>query len=1049
MALSATLVGSASSTTSGTSLVVTTTATIPANSTVLVAIAADNSGSGGTSNLVTPAVPAGLATQNPGVNTPWTTFTRSPGGAANDGAVVGMWVYNSGPTAIASGATFTYSFGTTTSKAAQVWYLSSSISGSFANKEASTGNTGSSTSPTVTASVTINRLAIGFLAHESNSGAPTADTDTTNGTWSSATQTTANTGTSNTSMILYSQYKVATATGNQTWNQTSFTSSDYANFLATFQELAIPTGTGAPALAAATASASGSATTTASASGAVTLANATASASGAVTVTGTGASTLADATADASGAVTVTSTGASTLADATAAASGSAIASGTATSTLSDATGTAYGSVVFSPSQLAPVLWLDASDTATITQSANAVSSWLDKSTNARTFTQTTASAKPTTNTRTVNGKNVIDFDGNDLLIGSGVVADWKFLHDGTKYLIAIALVQDGTSSAAIMGTGTSTSSFSLQRGTVSGGVPNLSHYVGGTLSTGRVNNLTTDLVAPFDRLTVFGVLGDPAQTTPVDRASIYVDGYVRPERWSSRTGALNTANPSFTLRLGGLSTTGSFNGAIAEIVVLTGTAATEANWNTLVGYLQVKWGGATVIHEYDTSGIVNDYLNYYPPEITVTGVEGTPTVATPGVITLDGVTGSTTISAVLSGSPTLGDATTSASGVVTVTGTVATALSSATGTATGSVTATAVGASNLVNATGSAVGSVTANGTASPSLANATGSASVVVTAIGTAAPSLANATAVIAGNSTIQISGSSTLANATAAIAGVAGNPTFGSSTLANATGAAVGAVTVIGTASPSLGAASASAAGVSPVQASGASTLTNATAAAVGSPIVAGAVAATLGAATSTASGTATATATEGATLGDAVAAAIGSPIANASGSSTLGNATCIGLQSFSQTKTTGIGTIPLTGLAGISNAGVMTIIGATATYGSRGLITFSGVAGRPQYGAITLTGSHVAPAGGPIDATPSIATFVIEGNSNTPTEGTLAQTATLVMVGAGNPPTITKHLTYWDGTQWRIARFKEWNGSGWAESDRVKSHAGTFTEWEKVY
>ena len=385
---------------------------------------------------------------------------------------------------------------------------------------------------------------------------------------------------------------------------------------------------------------------------------------------------------------------------------------------------------------------------------------------------------------------------------------------------------------------------------------------------------------------------------------------------------------------------------------------------------------------------------------VTVTGT-GTSTLAdattsASGAVTVTGT-----------GSSTLANATTSASGSPVVSGTASSTLSDATGAATGSVTATAVGASTLVNTTGSAVGSVTANGTAAPSLANATGSASAVVTAIGTAAPSLANAT------------------------------------------GAAVGAVTAIGSASPSLGAASASAVGTPTVQASGASTLTNATAAAAGSPTVAGAVTATLGAATSTATGAVTATATGTATLGSALATATGSPIASASGSSTLGNATCIGIQSFPQTITTGIGTIPVTGLAGTSNIGVLTIIGATATYGSRGLITFSGVAGRPQYGAITLTGSHVAPAPGPIDATPSIATFVIEGRSNTPTEGTLAQTASLVMVGAGNPPTITKHLTYWDGTQWRIARFKEWNGSGWAESDRVKSHAGAFTSWEKVY
>jgi len=75
------------------------------------------------------------------------------------------------------------------------------------------------------------------------------------------------------------------------------------------------------------------------------------------------------------------------------------------------------GVAPFSPLDLSPALWLDASDTATITQAAGAVSQWNDKSGNGRHVTQGSASLQPTTNTRTMNGLNVIDFDGtSDLL---------------------------------------------------------------------------------------------------------------------------------------------------------------------------------------------------------------------------------------------------------------------------------------------------------------------------------------------------------------------------------------------------------------------------------------------------------------------------------------------------------------------------------------------------------------------------------------------------------------------------------------------------------
>ena len=67
-------------------------------------------------------------------------------------------------------------------------------------------------------------------------------------------------------------------------------------------------------------------------------------------------------------------------------------------------------------------LWLDASDSSTITASSGSVSLWADKSGNGNNATQGTGSAQPTTGVNTANGKNVLNFDGGDTLeIGSGV----------------------------------------------------------------------------------------------------------------------------------------------------------------------------------------------------------------------------------------------------------------------------------------------------------------------------------------------------------------------------------------------------------------------------------------------------------------------------------------------------------------------------------------------------------------------------------------------------------------------------------------------------
>ena len=56
-------------------------------------------------------------------------------------------------------------------------------------------------------------------------------------------------------------------------------------------------------------------------------------------------------------------------------------------------------------------LWLDASDTASISQYSNTVTSWNDKSGNGF---QLQSVGAPSTGTRSLDGKNVINFDGDD-----------------------------------------------------------------------------------------------------------------------------------------------------------------------------------------------------------------------------------------------------------------------------------------------------------------------------------------------------------------------------------------------------------------------------------------------------------------------------------------------------------------------------------------------------------------------------------------------------------------------------------------------------------
>jgi len=74
----------------------------------------------------------------------------------------------------------------------------------------------------------------------------------------------------------------------------------------------------------------------------------------------------------------------------------------------------------FNPSRIAGLqLWLDAADSSTITTDTG-VSEWRDKSATQSKWAQTTGNEQPATGTATMNGKNVLVFDGsNDSLSAS------------------------------------------------------------------------------------------------------------------------------------------------------------------------------------------------------------------------------------------------------------------------------------------------------------------------------------------------------------------------------------------------------------------------------------------------------------------------------------------------------------------------------------------------------------------------------------------------------------------------------------------------------
>jgi hypothetical protein len=97
-------------------------------------------------------------------------------------------------------------------------------------------------------------------------------------------------------------------------------------------------------------------------------------------------------------------------------------------------------------------MWFDASVASSIASSGGAVSQWSDLSGNARHATQSTAGAKPTTGSVTVNSLNALNFDGGDELATASLATS----AERTTYVVVDADAHDATRRVMIEGsTGT------------------------------------------------------------------------------------------------------------------------------------------------------------------------------------------------------------------------------------------------------------------------------------------------------------------------------------------------------------------------------------------------------------------------------------------------------------------------------------------------------------------------------------------------------------------------------------------------------------------
>lgn len=252
----------------------------------------------------------------------------------------------------------------------------------------------------------------------------------------------------------------------------------------------------------------------------------------------------------------------------------------------------------FTPDALSPALWLDASDTSTITESGGAVSQWDNKGSLGN-FTQATGALQPTTGATTLNGLNVVSFD-EAYLTSADTASAYKFLHDGTKYIVAAAWKPGNTANPQgiypLAGNNSSSSgqvgfSLNYDDNPVSSRNNVLQHgvFFGSSGNFNVLNNSANNSIAA-NTFSVTTLLADPDNATAANRSEMFVNTGSAVKN-NSATNSVSSSDPSFALDIGA-SGDGDFRleGAIAEIVIVSGANATEENRIALRDYLNDKW---------------------------------------------------------------------------------------------------------------------------------------------------------------------------------------------------------------------------------------------------------------------------------------------------------------------------------------------------------------------------------------------------------------------------------------------------------------------------
>ena len=225
----------------------------------------------------------------------------------------------------------------------------------------------------------------------------------------------------------------------------------------------------------------------------------------------------------------------------------------------------------FVPTDIAGLkLWLKSNDPATIHATGSVVDTWDDKSGQANHATATTA-LRPTTGTRTINAKNVLDFDG---------LSDWMVLPSGLYTMpngpntLFSVYASDNTGDATqelVCGTNAGT------------GIRFCSAF---TATDFAVMNRTTSAALT----TKADVRDTNTRISGFKRSGVNITPFVNGVKGTDGTNSENFTCTALFLATAAIGGTNRFNGVMAEHIWYD-SALSDADCNRVGAYLATEWG--------------------------------------------------------------------------------------------------------------------------------------------------------------------------------------------------------------------------------------------------------------------------------------------------------------------------------------------------------------------------------------------------------------------------------------------------------------------------